>query len=290
MKQKLLTIYIVLLSLVSIAILFAFFIGIGNYFKNHNHIIVGNIFMLLFLITTYLGVIIFHKKINFLLPRSYGFGLKNFFKNILIGAILALIIISLALIIAKTIFDIPFKFVILKNNFEKPLLVLVFSTIGVSIWEEFFFRGLIYNTLLKNSFGFHFSALISSVLFSLTHIFSFDMSITSWIWYIGIVFIGYILVFVYSITTSIWTVVSLHFIWDFLSGLIDKQHNKIGLFEIQDYIEYSGILEKIIVFILGLIVFIIIYLSGKKQISKKLKMYTTQLKTETTINEKQNLN
>lgn len=277
MKQKLNTIGIVLMSLAGMLLIFVIFIGFGNYFQSIEQNVLGNMFIILFLIATYFGVKLFNRKVNLLLPGSYGFHFKNFGKNILIGAIIAIIITALALIVANICLKTPFEFVALKHDYEKPLVILIISTIGIGIWEEFYFRGLIYNTLVKNSFGFHISALVSSILFSVIHWSSFDMSETSWVWYIGIVFIGYILVFIYTITKSIWSVVSFHFIWNFMARLLDNQENEIGLFEIPNFTQYSKTLDNIMVVILGLTVLLIIFLTRKKTVSDKIKSYVAQI-------------
>ncbi len=276
MKQKLFTIGIVILSLLGMLSLFALFIGIGSYCNSNEQKVIGNTFKILFLIATYIGVKIFNRHVNFLSPDSYGFHFKKFGKNVLIGIIIATGITALVLTVANIFFIKPFEFVDLKHNYEKPLVILILSTIGIGMWEEFYFRGLIYNTLLKNSFGFHISALTSSVLFSLIHYSGFDMSETS-LTYIGIVFVGYILVFIYTITDSIWSVVSFHFIWNLIAKLLDDQGNDIGLIEIDNYSEYSKSLDNLVVIILGFVLLLILLLTRTKKVSAKIKSYEAQI-------------
>ena len=277
MKQKLFTIGIVILSLSGMLLLFALFIGIGSYCYSNEQKVIGNTFKILFLIATYIGVKIFNRYVNFLSPDSYGFHFKKFGKNVLIGIIIATGITALVLTVANIFFIIPFEFVALKHNYENPMVILILSTIGIGMWEEFYFRGLIYNTLLKNSFGFHISAFTSSVLFSLIHYSGFDMSETSWTWYIGIVFIGYILAFIYTITDSIWSVVSFHFIWNLIAKLLDDRGNDIGLIEIHHYSEYSKSLDDLMVIILGFVLLLILLLTRTKKVSAKIKSYVVQI-------------
>jgi membrane protease YdiL (CAAX protease family) len=181
------------------------------------------------------------------------------------------------LIIATAFFNIPIEFVGLKNGFAKPLFVLIMSVALVGIWEELYFRGLVYNTFLKNNFGFHLSAFVSSILFSVIHWSSFNMYETSWLWYIGIIFIGYILAFIYTITNSIWSVASFHFIWNFMVRLLDNQENEIGLYEITNYAEHSKTLDNIMVMILGLVLIVILLLTRKKTVLEKINSYISQI-------------
>ena len=76
MKQKLKTIGIILLSMIGMIILFIGVVGIGNYFQSIGQKIIGNLFMILFPILTYLSVKTFNKKINNLNSSSYGFHFK----------------------------------------------------------------------------------------------------------------------------------------------------------------------------------------------------------------------
>lgn len=279
MKQKLKTIGIILLSMIGMIILFIGVVGIGNYFQSIGQKIIGNLFMILFPILTYLSVKTFNKKINNLNSSSYGFHFKNFGKNILLGIGLAILIVAFGLVISNLFFGIPIRFATLKDGFEKPLLGLITSLLIIGVWEEFYFRGLVFNILLKNNFGFHLSALISAILFSIIHWSSFDMSETSWLWYIGIVFIGYILVYLYTITNSIWSVVSFHFIWNFLATLLDDKENELGLVEIPNYVEYSKMLDNIIVITLGILLIFIIFIARRSAILEKIKTYRIQITT-----------
>lgn len=265
--------------MIGMIILFITVVGIANYFQNIGQKLVGNIFIFLFILLTYIYVKIFNKKINQLNPESYGFNFKNFGKNVLLGFVLAVLIITIALIIASTFFDIPIEFGGLKKGFSKPLFDLIMTVAFIGIWEELYFRGLVYNTFLRHKFGFHFSALISSIIFSIIHWSSFDMSETSWLWYIGVLFIDYILAFIYTITNSIWSVVSFHFIWNFMARLLDNQENEIVLYEIPNYAEHSKSLYNIMVMILGLVLMIILFLTRKKTVLERINSYISQITT-----------
>ena len=101
------------------------------------------------------------------------------------------------------------------------------------------------------------------------------MNETSWLWYIGIVEIAYILVYMYSYTNSIWSVVFFHFMWNAFAQLVDDSQNEIGLIAIKDYTAQSKILDDIMVACLGVI--LILLWIRKVEGSKKIKSYLNQL-------------
>lgn len=264
MKNKLKTFGIILLSMVGLIFQFITIIGIGNYFQGIDQKLIGNIFMVLFPMGVYFAVKIFNRKVNGLHIEKYGFGLKEFIFNFFSGICLAIGIMSLVLLITKLIFGIDIGFIGLKNDFQEPLLSLVLTLLIVGVWEEFYFRGLVFNTFLKNHFGFHLSAFISSVLFSIIHWSSFDMTETSWFWYLGIVFIGYILVYIYVYTSSIWSVVSFHFTWNLIATLMDDSENEIGLFEVLNQHKH-GVSKWLLIVLKDLLVKLQLNLLATKQ-------------------------
>ena len=267
-------------------VLFITLVGIGNYFQSIDLHIVGNIFMLLFPVAVYFAVKIFNKRINKLNSKTYGFGFNKFASTFLLGVGLALALQTFVLLISNLFFGVEIEFNGFKNDFEKPLLNLLTSLILVGIWEEFYFRGLVFNTFLKTSFGFHVSALISSLLFSIVHWFSFDMAESSWLWYLGIVFLGYLIVFIYTYTKSIWSVVSFHFIWNFMTYLMDNRENEIGLFEVSNYIEHSKKIDDITVICLLLILGIVFFLTRKGRFYDKINAFENLITTNNNLQKK----
>ncbi len=278
MKNKLKVLGTVLISTIIMIMLFIGFVIIANYFKQKISKLAGNIIFLTFPIATYFGVKIFNNKINNLKPENYGFDFKKIIQNSFLGMLLALFITTIVIVIINIFLDVEINFGGLKDNFHKPLLSLILTLIIVGVWEEFFFRGLIFNHLLKNNFNFHSSALISSILFSVVHWSSFDMTETSWLWYIGIVVIGYILVYIYAYTKSIWSVASFHFLWNFIATLLDDTENKIGLIEIVNYKQNAIMIDNIMVICLSLTLLVILILNTKKQNSDKIKSYINNIK------------
>ncbi|PIE99590.1 MAG: hypothetical protein CR961_00235 [Polaribacter sp.] len=277
-KNKLKALGTVLISTIIMIISFISFVIIANYFKQNISKLAGNIIFLVFPIATYFGVKFFNNKVNNLNPENYGFEFKKIIKNSFLGISLALFTITTAIILINIFLDVEINFSGLKDNFHKPLLSLVLTLIIVGVWEEFYFRGLVFNHLLKNNFNFHSSALISSILFSVVHWSSFDMTETSWLWYIGIVVIGYILVYIYTYTKSIWSVVSFHFLWNFMATLLDDKENKIGLIEIVNYKQNAIMIDNIMVICLSSILLAILIFNTKKHHSNKIKSYINNIK------------
>lgn len=271
MKNRIKTIGIILLSLLGVLLLFVGVVGIGNILQNNGLNLIGSLLMLLFPILTFIGVIIFNKKVNKLCLADYGFGVKRFYKNFSIGIAIALIILLLSFVVATIFLDVSFEFVQLKTNFAISLFELTLALLIVGGWEEFCFRGLVYITLIKSKFGFHLSAFISSILFSIVHWASFDMDETSYFWYVGIVFLGYILVYIYTFTQSIWSAFSFHFIWNFITTLLDEKENEIGLFVLSDYADYSKQIDNIMVAVLGIILLTFILIAEKLDLKSKFK-------------------
>jgi membrane protease YdiL (CAAX protease family) len=273
MKNKIKTIGIILLSLLGMLLLFIGVVGLGNVLQNNGQKLIGSLFMLLFPILIFIGVKIFNKKVNKLSLADYGFGIKKFVENFSIGIVIALTILALSFVVATNFFGLSFEFVSLKPNFANSLLEVTLSLLIIGGWEEFYFRGLVYITLIKNKFGFHLSAFISSIVFSIVHWVSFDMNETSYFWYIGIVFTGYILVYIYTITKSIWSAFSFHFIWNFIATLLDDKENKIGLFVMSNYTENSKQIDNIIVVVLGIFLLTLILIVEKSDLKNKIKTF-----------------
>jgi len=253
MKTKLVTIGKILLSTIGVMAIFTAIIGTGNYLQSHSFKYIGNILMIFFPIAVYGYVYLLNKKINGLALSDYGFTFRKFFKNTVVGFFWATAIIALSTLGVIFLLGCTIEFAPLKENFAKPLVSLVSILVIVGIWEEFFFRGFVFNTLVKAKFGFHWSALISALLFSVIHWSSFDMDETSWLWYVGIIFLGYLLVVMYTLTKSIWSAVSFHFFWNLYSSLMDGNENEIGVFSISNYAVYSKNIDDITVITIGLV-------------------------------------
>ena len=284
MNTKLKTIGILLISMIGMLLLFISIVGIGNYFQKNINNTIGNLILMSFSVIVYFAVIFFNKNINKLSASHIGFYFDGFIKSSLLGIGLAIGIMGAVIIVASIFFGIQFEFISLKVDFGMSLIDLLSTFLVVGLWEEFYFRGLMFNTLLKNKFGFHLSAILSAFLFSVIHFESFDMSTTSWLWYVGIVLIGYLLAYLYSYTKSTWSVVSFHLFWNMLATLIDANKNAIGLFQITNFTEHSKTIDNLIVIVLAIIMILIVFYQKKKTFfSQKIKSYIYQIETSTLV-------
>lgn len=270
---------IILSSLIGMAILYIFLFQFSYEFHENDQYTFGNALRILFVSATYYGIKFLNKKINGLSIKDYGFDCSDLIKNIFIGIILAIIIMIIILSLSHLFFGVQIKFGGLKTNFINAVLSTFSYYLIVGIWEEFYFRGFLFITFLKNNLGFNQSALISSVIFSLIHVKSFNLSETSWLWFVGIIFIGYIIVYIYTYTNSIWSVVFFHAVWDILCNFMDDMTNKIGLFEISNYTVYEQQIDNLAVGILGSLLVIIYFTSKKKNMSNKINRLLIQVTT-----------
>jgi membrane protease YdiL (CAAX protease family) len=94
------------------------------------------------------------------------------------------------------------------------ILELIVLFIFVAIAEELAFRGYILNNLMK-SMDKRVALLVSSVAFSLLHLFNPDHS---WFSFINITLAGILLGISYIYTQSLWLPIALHFSWNFFQG------------------------------------------------------------------------
>jgi len=253
MKTQFKTLGRIALAIAGVLVLFILIVGSGNYIQSLGFQQLSNIIMLLFPIAVYFYVRWLNRRLNYLNPSAYGFRFTNFARNVFQGFAFATAILAVALLAIHLCLDVAVTFIPLEADFLKPLLVLLATLIIVGAWEEFFFRGFVLTTLIHYKFGFHGAALISSVTFSIVHWLSFDMSETSWLWYIGIVILGYLLALLYVLTKSIWSVAAFHLIWNFWAHLFDERGNAVGIITIRNYAEYSKEIGAITVLTLAVV-------------------------------------
>lgn len=247
MKNKLKTFVYVVLATIFAMLLFVIVIGCGNYLQALSYKSFGNIVMSLFPVVIFFYMFILNKKYNNLQLAAYGFTLSRFWRNLLIGLILPIVIISFSLLIAKLFMNIEIVYLPAAEDFVLSLLIVIWTYSIVGIWEEFFFRGFVFITFVKGNYGFHISALLSSILFSVMHWSSFDMDQTSLSWYVGIVVIGYLITVIYVITKSIVSVIVFHLCWNVCAHMLDGENNGLGLINITNYAKYSKSIDDLMV-------------------------------------------
>jgi membrane protease YdiL (CAAX protease family) len=141
-------------------------------------------------------------------------GLRKFKagKDIFTGTWLGLIIMLLGLVIllftgqiqiTATSFDI----------YEFLLAIILFAFVSIS--EEIFLRGYILQNLML-SFNKYTALVVSSLLFSLMHLFNSDLNLAG---IISLFLAGILLGLCYLRTGSLWLPIALHFSWNFFQCL-----------------------------------------------------------------------
>ena len=168
----------------------------------------------LFTLLGSIGVIGFFRhfidKENF---QSIGFYPKGFQQETMIGLILGFLIMAAGFVSLILFHEIQWKGI---NPDPVSFVYSLCFFIFVGISEELFMRGYILNNLMK-SMNRWSALLVSSVLFSLMHIFNADFS---WISFWNILLAGILLGLPYIYTKSLWLPVALHFSWNFFQGTI----------------------------------------------------------------------
>ena len=96
------------------------------------------------------------------------------------------------------------------------ILLGVVLFVLVALSEELLLRGYVLNNLMKSMHRMA-ALLVSSVFFSLLHIFNANFS---WIGFCNIILAGILLGLPYIYTKSLWLPIALHFSWNFFQGII----------------------------------------------------------------------
>ena len=166
---------------------------------------------------TFLGTfIIIWIYVKYVDKRSFislGFRSKNLFKDILLGIVFGFVIILIGyeiLIYSKEI---------LFLNYNQSVSDILFSLcffIFVAVNEELLIRGYFLQNL-EASLNKFWALIISSLIFSLLHIFNNNINFLALTnLFLAGVFIG----LAYILTRNLWLSIALHFSWNFFQGTI----------------------------------------------------------------------
>lgn len=139
-----------------------------------------------------------------------GFVKKNIIRNIILGVLVGLIL-SLERVFIK---HLSFQF----------SFVIIISALFTAVVEEIFFRGYLLNNWLKYFKNPIIAMILNGLFFSATHIpiaiFIFHYYGYNLFSYLLLNFIsGFVDIFLFTSTKSIYTSISNHFIWNLFSGL-----------------------------------------------------------------------
>lgn len=254
--------------IVSLAVILAatlLFNGISDTLEDNGQDIVAIAANVSFTVLVYFGVTWFNRKYNGLQPTGYGFGLAKIGSKLVTGFLLAVVVLACILGIGSFL-GIELVFTKLLKHAAIPLLSIVASHLLVGAWEEMYFRGLVFVMLRKSGTGFHISALITSLLFSILHWGVYDLSETTAFWLLEVMQLAYILLYLYLVTRSIWAPIAFHATWDLAWTLADERENKAGLFHVTNYPSHAVTLDHISIAVLTpLLVFL--FLIHKRKIT-----------------------
>ncbi len=161
---------------------------------------------------------------------AYGVGLKGLMPRLAHGLATGLGLMALLVGALVVLGGLKIDAVLLHGGEARRQALLwgvAFIAVGVS--EELLFRGYLMATLARG-IGFRWAAIISSVLFGLTHISNHGEGVVG---IVAVVLIG--LVFAYSVwkTGSLWWAIGFHIAWDwaesFLFGVGDSGFQAKGV-------------------------------------------------------------
>jgi len=158
-------------------------------------------------------LIIFRLFIDKASLTSLGFYLKGFLNDALLGALIAVVIITLGTLVLYyggnlTIKNITFNF----GNTVCAVLLFV----CVAFAEEIVFRGYILSSLMENMNRW-LALAISAILFTLVHLANPDITLVAGI---NIFIAGILLGVNYIYTKNLWFAIFFHFAWNFFQGTV----------------------------------------------------------------------
>lgn len=144
---------------------------------------------------------------------SLGFQFKNRLKDFLLGFGLGAFLIILGFVILLSVGEFTVKELVLDVN---ELLISVLIFILVAIGEELLIRGYVLRNLMI-SFNKYIALIVSSVLFSLMHIFNSNIDFFA----LSELFIaGLLLGISYVHTKNLWFPIGLHLSWNLFQSLL----------------------------------------------------------------------
>jgi len=128
---------------------------------------------------------------------------------------LLLMLLGFGLLIAVTQLTGTARYAWARSVSGRFVLAAVVTYIGTGVWEEFFFRGYLYNTL--TDYGKPAAYIVSILVFSFIHFTEESLVLTR---VLDLLLVSFMLTYVYDRTGSIWPGVILHGAWDLLNMLL----------------------------------------------------------------------
>ncbi len=145
---------------------------------------------------------------------AFGFGMDRRAGSVTLWGML-LMILGFGLFIGITEYTGTAHYAFPRSVSWRFVLTAAVAYIGTGIWEEFFFRGYVYNTL--TDYGKPAAYVVSILVFSFIH-FTEESLILSRV--LDLLLVSFMLTYVYDRTGSIWPGVILHGAWDLIYMLL----------------------------------------------------------------------
>lgn len=164
------------------------------------------------LIGSFLAAYILLKSFGCMKFAEMGFSLRGRGKDIFLGMVAALIIYSLGFGLLLALGEVA---VVSMHFSAKDLLLSWVLMLLVSLTEEVAFRGYVLGSMLNEGINRYAALIISSVLFSLLHLFNPNFSFVA---FLNIFLAGMMLGSTYIYTRNLWFPISLHLFWNWLQG------------------------------------------------------------------------
>jgi|GEM_PF-6878166 len=128
---------------------------------------------------------------------------------------MALMILGFVLFIGITQYLGIGRYTLARATAGRFVLTAVVTYIGVGVWEEFFFRGYLYNTL--TDYGKPAAYIVSILVFAFIHFSEESLELSR---VLDLLLVSFMLTYVYDRTGSIWPGVILHGAWDLFNMLL----------------------------------------------------------------------
>ena len=143
---------------------------------------------------------------------NLGFQTKNRFNNFIVGILIGLGIMAIGYELLIYLEEIFF----LKLTFDtKELIISILLYTIVAVVEETFFRGYVLKNLMI-SFNKYVALVVSSILFSLIHIFNPNVDLFS---LFNLFLVGILFGLSYIYTKNLWFPIALHLSWNLFQSL-----------------------------------------------------------------------
>lgn len=185
-------------------------------------------------------IVILYFKLNNKLGR-FNFKVITFIEGLWLGKYIFVIILFTFIMNFKTISSIEFTFT--------TIILFLLANVTIGLFEEIIFRGLIFNSFLKNN-SLIKASIISSCIFGVIHLLNLIHTndyIGTFAQVIYATFLGVLFSAIYYKTKNLWSVVFLHSILNISSGFYDISNIGKNIVQTQTDI-ISGIISVIIIF------------------------------------------